>query len=50
MVASVVTGEVVSLIEDDVTDSDNDEDIDSDHSSISMIVIGSSKEKHCTSY
>jgi len=44
MVASVVTGEVVSLIEDDATDSDNNEDIDSDHSSSSMIVTGSSTE------
>jgi len=41
MAASVVTGEVVSLIENDVTD---DEDIDSDHSSSSMIVTGSSTE------
>jgi len=43
MVASFATGKVVSLIENDVTDSDDDdEDIDINHSSSSMIVTGSS--------
>ena len=45
--ASVVTGkgcESYCLTEDDVTDSDSNEDIDSDHSSSYMIVTGSSTE------